>query len=51
MSVHFKKKCYIVDDIFCTIPCNTKHSKTQPHIVMQGFASTISVKDNKALIT
>lgn len=43
MSVHFKKVCYSVDEIICDVPCNTKHNKTQPHTVMQGFAKNVMI--------
>lgn len=50
MSVHFKKVCYVVDDIYCRVPCNTKWSKTQPNLRMEGFAEEVRITNNKAYI-
>jgi hypothetical protein len=50
MSVHFKNSCTIVDDVVCKVPCETKWNKTQPQLVMRGFASNIEVKNNVAYI-
>lgn len=41
MTVHFKGACTTVDDILVTVPCETKWSKTQPYLVMRGFARQI----------
>lgn len=43
MSVHFRKKCSIVNDIDCFAPCETKWSKTQPFLVMQGFTQEVKI--------
>jgi hypothetical protein len=50
MSIHFKKTCTVVDDVQCNVPCETKWKKTQPNLVMQGFAKNIIIKNNKAII-
>lgn len=50
MSVHFKGKCTVVDDIICLVPCGTKWRNTQPKIVMQGFAENVIINNNKAVI-
>lgn len=51
MSVHFKNACMIVDDIVCSVPCETKWKKTQPKLIMQGFARNVEIIKNKAYIT
>ena len=51
MSVHFKKSCTVVDDIICQVPCETKWKKTQPRLVMQGFANSVKIINNKAYIS
>lgn len=43
MTTHFRKKCIITDDIICEPPCTTKWNKTQPYIVMQGYASDVKI--------
>jgi hypothetical protein len=50
MSVHFKGKCHIVDDICCNVPCETKWNKTQPYLIMRGFAQKVTIENNKATI-
>lgn len=43
MTVHFRKKCILVDDVICNTPCETKWNRSQPYLVMQGFASDIRI--------
>ncbi len=50
MTVHFRGKCYTVNNITCDVPCETKWNKRQPYLVMQGFAHTVTIKDNTAHI-
>lgn len=50
MSIHFKKSCTVVTDIVCNVPCETKWNKTQPQLVMRGFASKIDIKNGIAYI-
>jgi hypothetical protein len=39
MTVHYGKTCFIVDKIICNVPTESKINKTQPRIVIQGFAN------------
>lgn len=50
MSVHFKNSCSVVDNIVCKAECETKWKKTQPRLVMQGFAHNVVFKNNIAYI-
>lgn len=50
MSVHFRGKCTVVDDIICKMPCETKWKKTQPQLIMQGYAHEVAIVENKAYI-
>ncbi len=50
MSVHFKGTCHVVDDVICNVLCETKWNKTQPNLVMRGFASKVSIVNNTAVI-
>lgn len=50
MSIHFKNKCNIVDNIICEVPCETKWNKRQPYLVMRGFCSDVIIKNNIAII-
>ncbi len=50
MSVHFRGKCYVVDDVWCDVPCQTKWNKTQPNLVMQGWAAEVYVDTNNQAV-
>lgn len=50
MSVHFRNSCTVVDDIECLVPCETKWNKTQPQLIMRGFAKEVTIINNKAII-
>lgn len=50
MSVHFRNTCTVVDDIICNVPCETKWNKTQPRLIMRGFAKSVEINNNKAYI-
>ena len=43
MSVHFRNKCYPVDNVVCLAPCETKRNKIQPRLVMRGFTTNIEI--------
>jgi hypothetical protein len=51
MTVHFKKKCIIANNIKCETPCETKWNKTQPMLVMQGWATNVLLKEENDIIT
>lgn len=51
MSVHFKGQCYVVSDVECKVPCETKWNQTQPQLVMRGFAKNVTFIRDKAVIT
>jgi hypothetical protein len=47
MSFHFKDEpCHVVDNIVCKVPCETKWNKTQPNLVLRGWASGYSINNN-----
>lgn len=43
MSVHFNKKCHVVDHIQCNVPARTHHMKRQPYCVMKGKCWNVRV--------
>ena len=51
MSVHFEGKCYKVKEISCEVPVETKRNKRQPKLVIQGFANSVEITDETAVIT
>jgi hypothetical protein len=50
MSVHFRNSCTVVDNVECRVPCETKWNKTQPRLVMRGFATEVKIFEGKAII-
>lgn len=50
MTVHWKKECILVDDVICEVGCETKWNKSQPRLVMRGFATEIEILNKKAYI-
>lgn len=50
MSVHFRDKCLVTNEVVCEVPCETKWSNRQPKLVMQGFASDIVIDEDKITI-
>jgi len=50
MSVHYRNKCYKVDDVECNVSTETKWNATQPQLVIRGFASNLEIINNKAFI-
>ena len=50
MSIHYKGKCMIAKDIICDVPIETKWNKTQPNIVMRGFAKKVEIVDEVCYI-
>lgn len=51
MSVHFRGVCYRTKSVECLVPCETKWNKTQPNLVMRGFASEIECTQDLIKIT
>ena len=46
MSFHFSnEKCHVVDNVVCNVPCETKWSKTQPNLIMRGWATGYTIID------
>lgn len=50
MSVHFKGRCTVVDNVYCHVPCSTKWKKSQPNLVMEGYASDVIISEGVAHI-
>jgi hypothetical protein len=51
MSVHFNKKCYVVDHIHCVVGAWTEHRKRQPFCVMKGYCMGIDISTRKDGLT
>ena len=50
MSIHFKGTCYVVKNVVCHSPCETKWNKRQPYLVMQGFTNNVVIVDDVAYV-
>lgn len=50
MTVHYKKQCLTVNDVICNVPCESKWNKSQPKLVMQGWATSLNIINGKAYI-
>lgn len=50
MSIHWRGKCFTVSYIDCQIPVETKWNKRQPNLVLQGFATAVTITDDTATI-
>jgi hypothetical protein len=50
MSVHFRGACYPVDNVVSMVRIETHRRKTQPRLVMRGWAQGVSVVGGTAYI-
>ena len=50
MTVHFRKKCYIVKDITCEPAVETKWNNNQPKLVLKGWCTDIECFSDRIII-
>jgi hypothetical protein len=50
MSVHYRNKCYKVDNIVCNAKSETKWNNTQPQLTIRGYATSLEIQDGTAFI-
>ncbi len=50
MTVHYKNICHHVKDVVCLVPCETKWNKSQPQLIMRGWAKNIKINNEIAYI-
>ncbi len=50
LTVHYRGKCIPCNDVMCFVPTDSKWNKTQPFLVMQGYAKQVIVKNDKVWI-
>ena len=41
LTLHWKGKCHLVNDIVCHLPTETHKQKRQPHCVVRGWATEV----------
>lgn len=48
MSIHYKGSCLRVSNVVCNVPIETMEqwNKTQPNLVMRGFAENVEIINN-----
>lgn len=44
MTVHFRGRCIPCKNVVCEVPTETRWSKQQPRLAMQGFAASADVR-------
>ncbi len=50
MSVHFKGQCHRTPNVVCAVETETKWNKTQPKLILRGWATDINIYDDKIVI-
>jgi hypothetical protein len=50
ISVHYDKRCIIVNNVICDVPTRGRIKKTQPVFVMTGKCNEIVITDDVAYI-
>jgi hypothetical protein len=45
LTVHFKGACLPTDDLVCDVPTQSKHNKRQPRVVIQGWATGVTISE------
>ena len=51
LSVHYKKKCFVVDHVDCRVPMRSKHQKRQPFCILKGKCSSIIFNEEQPGLT
>lgn len=44
LTLHWKGKCHLVNDIVCYAPTETHKQKRQPHCVVRGWAAEVEFR-------
>ncbi len=51
LSIHYNGTCTKINNVKCSVPVETKWNKTQPNLVIQGFANDVTYIEDKSGIT
>jgi hypothetical protein len=51
ISVHYDKKCHLVQGIEVSVPTVSKINKRSPQFVMTGYCSSFKIKKGVAVIS
>jgi hypothetical protein len=50
ISVHYRDKCYLTDNIKVSVETESHWNKQQPRLVIRGFSSNVSIEENSITI-
>lgn len=50
MTVHYERKCHVVDGVCCSVPVRSRERSSQPRMVMSG-RGLMRVRNGVAYIT
>ena len=50
MTVHYRDRCLVVDNVTCKAVCHSKRNKRQPRLVMQGYTNRVTIQNGIATI-
>jgi hypothetical protein len=50
MTVHYRGTCIPCTRVVCKAACETKYNRSQPRLVMQGFASDVREENGVVVI-
>lgn len=50
ISLHYDKKCHLIENIECLVPTRGRIRKDQPLFVMVGKCNSIKIKNRIAII-
>jgi hypothetical protein len=50
LTLHWNNQCISINDVKCNVPLETKWNKTQPRVVLRGFAKEINIIKKVAYI-
>lgn len=50
LTVHWQGACHPVESLDCRVPCQSHLRKRQPHVVLKGKATSLTVTDKRGLL-
>jgi len=51
LTLHWDKRCHLVNDIACYVPTETHTQKAQPHCIVRGWCHSVEMmeRDGKTI--
>lgn len=50
LSLHFDRRCHLVEGLECHVTTRSKSRATSPRVVIEGYAKFIGISDDFAII-